>query len=514
VKVILDMHAAPGAQNSGNISDSDGEARLWTEPDPYQDWTLAIWTEIAGRYANDTLIIGYDLLNEPVLPDGIPGSDLRDLYVRLAEAVRQVDSNHILFIEGNWYATDFSALTPPFDDNMVYAFHKYWNSTGQGTIQYLIDLREETGVPLWLGETGENSNPWFYAVRTMVEENGIGWNWWTHKKIETLTAPTSAPFAPGYEAVVAYWDGAGPRPSESAAREALYAMATGLDLDSTTTNHGVVASLLADDFGATAKPFREHLIPGEIHAVDYDLGDQGIGYSDADPWTVSGSPGIGNTGGQYRNDGVDIEESTDPQGFDFNVGWIEAIEWLRYTVNVESEGKYDIEFRVASAGTGGQFLVTLDGETLGNVDAPVTGGWQTWRSAWLREVEFPAGPHVLRLSVRRGNFNLNSMRFKETSHTPVENLRLPEESRLEVFPNPTSRGATLGFRTAWPAGVSIAVVDMLGRRTELQSKRSFGPGDHQVHVDLPSASGTYVIELHFDAGEQTRLQRVPVTVIP
>ncbi len=68
LEVILDMHAAPGAQNAGNISDSDGTARLWTEPDPYQDWTVEIWTAIAERYADETLIIGYDLLNEPVLP--------------------------------------------------------------------------------------------------------------------------------------------------------------------------------------------------------------------------------------------------------------------------------------------------------------------------------------------------------------------------------------------------------------------------------------------------------------
>src|SRR5690606_27791901 len=87
--VILDMHAAPGAQNAGNISDSDGMARLWTEPEPYQDWTVEIWREIAVRYADETLIIGYDLLNEPVLPEGVPGNDLRDLYVRIAGAIRE-----------------------------------------------------------------------------------------------------------------------------------------------------------------------------------------------------------------------------------------------------------------------------------------------------------------------------------------------------------------------------------------------------------------------------------------
>ena len=44
---------------------------------------------------------------------------------------------------------------------MVYSFHKYWNQTDQGTIKYLISIRSTYNRPLWLGETGENSNDWF-----------------------------------------------------------------------------------------------------------------------------------------------------------------------------------------------------------------------------------------------------------------------------------------------------------------------------------------------------------------
>ncbi len=197
IHVILDMHAAPGAQNSLNISESDGVARLWTEPVPYQDQAVAIWAEIARRYADDDLILGYVLLNEPVTPDGFSGSDLRALYDRITAAVRLVDTNHMLFIEGNFFATDFPQLEPPFDDNMVYTFHKYWNGTAINSIQYLLDLRANNNVPLWLGETEENSNPWFNTVMRMIEDNGISWNFWTHKKIEATTSPLSAPFAPG-----------------------------------------------------------------------------------------------------------------------------------------------------------------------------------------------------------------------------------------------------------------------------------------------------------------------------
>jgi len=451
--VILDMHAAPGGQNDGNISDSGGEARLWTQPDPYQDRTVAIWTEIARRYADEPLIIGYDLINEPVVPAGVPTSDLYDLYVRLTDAVRAVDPNHILFIEGNYYATSFGDLDTPWDDNMVYAFHKYWNAPDQGSIQYLIDLREATGVPLWLGETGENSNAWFSATRRLAEANGIGWNWWTHKKINSVNSPVTAPFARGYEDVIRYWRGDGPRPSAEAARTGLMNMAHSLALDQTVPNVGVLEALFEDRFRSDPAPFRDLRIPGAVHAVEYDVGDQGVAYSDADPWADSGTPGSGNTGGAFRNDGVDIERSSDPAGFTYNVGWIESLEMLRYTVTVEEAGVYDVEIRVASPGTGGQFNLTLGATTLGRVTVPRTGGWQTWESVWLRGVELAAGEAELKVTVRTGGFNLNTMQFTRAGGVATEALPGAGGLGLSVAPNPAAGAATATVRLGAPEAV-------------------------------------------------------------
>ena len=95
--LILDMHCAPGGQNADNISDSDGTARLWTES-ANQDRTVAIWRYIAERYADEEGIIGYDLLNEPVMPSGYSNTDLRSLYIRIRDAIREVYTNHILFL--------------------------------------------------------------------------------------------------------------------------------------------------------------------------------------------------------------------------------------------------------------------------------------------------------------------------------------------------------------------------------------------------------------------------------
>lgn len=494
LRVILDMHAAPGAQNDGPISDSDGTARLWTEPVPYQDQTVAIWKEIATRYVADTTIIGYDLINEPVTPQGVNTDDLRALYVRIADSIRTVDNNHILFIEGNFYATDFGVLETPFDSNMVYAFHKYWNATDTGTIQYLLNLRSDTHVPLWLGETGENSNVWYYLVKSLVEANGIGWNWWTHKQIEATASPLSARYAPGYEAVLDYWRGSGPRPSARFAKDALFDMAHSLHIDSTEVRAGVLAALFEPNFSTLRRPFKEHRVPGVINAVDYDIGSQGQTYSDVDYFATSGTPGGGNTGGHYRNDGVDIERSTDPQGFDYNVGWVNNLEWLTYTFTADSTATYDIEVRVAAQASGGEFRLSVDDVQIGtDVSVPATGGWQNWVSVWVRNVNIEAGEHVLKLLIRRKEFNINRMTFTPATATGIREVGDDRVGGVrDPYPNPFEDLFTIPVRTAVASAIRIEIFDLLGRLAYTENAGVRAAGDHLLAIRPGLASGMYV----------------------
>ena len=125
--LILDLHAAPGGQSAGGIADYDPtKPSLW-EDETNKDVTVALWRTLAERYSEEEWIGGYDLINEPAWDLGENAPALRELYIRITDAIREVDNNHILFIEGNWYATTFDGLMPPWDNNMVYSFHKYWN---------------------------------------------------------------------------------------------------------------------------------------------------------------------------------------------------------------------------------------------------------------------------------------------------------------------------------------------------------------------------------------------------
>ncbi len=125
--LILDLHAAPGGQGyNAAISDYDPDKPSLWESQENKNKTVALWARLAERYADEPWIGGYDLLNE-VNWDLPGGTALRLLYEKITDSIRAVDDTHIIFIEGNWFANDFTGLTPPWDDNMAYSFHKYWN---------------------------------------------------------------------------------------------------------------------------------------------------------------------------------------------------------------------------------------------------------------------------------------------------------------------------------------------------------------------------------------------------
>lgn len=480
--LILDMHCAPGGQNSDNISDSDGkEARLWTVP-ACQDTAVAVWRAIAMRYANEPWVGGYDLLNEPVLPAGRPASDLRLFYMRLAQAIREVDTNHLLFIEGNWYSTDFSALTPPFDNNMAYAFHKYWNDNSREAILPFLRLRSQYNVPLWLGETGENSNPWLRDCLRLMEDNGIGWSWWTHKKVGTTTSPYSAPISPLYQRLLDYWAGSASRPSREYATAALFDMARHLHIDSCQFRADIHDALTRPDHDTRAIPFGAHVLPGVIASVDYDLGGLGVAYFDADYQNVAGPGGPRwNKGGAYRNDGVDIEPCSDPEGPESNVGWLEPGEWLQYSFSVGIEGTYEVSARVAAPTMGGAFQLLVDHTpAVDHVAVPATGGWQQWEKVPCGKTTLSAGQHVVTFMVKMGGFNVNQLIFRLVD-TGAEHGGLFERVTEEVHwarchPNPFGERTKVSLLLLEPQRVALRIFNVEGQLVTTLLDGTLPPG--------------------------------------
>jgi endoglucanase len=204
--VILDMHAAPGGQTGDNIDDSWGYPFLFDSP-ARQELTARLWAELAARYRSQRIVIGYDLLNEPIAPyfdiDRL-NPKLEPLYKRITTAIRQVDRNHIIFLGGAQWNTNFKVFGPPFDDKLAYTFHKYWVDPGPAGIQEYVDFSRRHNVPLWMGESGENSNEWIHAFRTMLETNSIGWCFWPYKKMDSPRCIVSIPKPADWDAIVSY----------------------------------------------------------------------------------------------------------------------------------------------------------------------------------------------------------------------------------------------------------------------------------------------------------------------
>src|SRR5260370_39421 len=122
-----DLHAAPGGQTGANIDDSAGYPWLYDSPQE-QEHLMAIWRRLATHYRDEPMVLGYDLLNEPIphFPKlAALNPALEPLYKKLAGEIRKIDAHHILFLGGAQWDGDFSAFGKPFDGNTAYTFHKY-----------------------------------------------------------------------------------------------------------------------------------------------------------------------------------------------------------------------------------------------------------------------------------------------------------------------------------------------------------------------------------------------------
>ena len=497
IYLILDMHAAPGGQSDEPISDyNPAFPSLW-ESEQNKTLTVQIWRKIAEHYKDEVWIGGYDLLNEPkwnLPPNNQP---LRNLYIRLTDTIRAVDNNHLLFIEGNWFATDFNGLNPAWDENMAYSFHKYWNGNTQSSIQYLIDLRNSTNRPLWLGETGENSNKWFTDCVELMKTNNIGWAWWPHKKIQSIAGPLSAYLLPAYQNLINYWTNGGTPPSVTTAMNALMAQANMLLIENCVYQKDVIDALMRQPSNTTILPFSNNQIPGTIYATNYDLGKLLYAYNDID-YENTGNGGVWNQGYNYRNDGVDIEACSDFSSNGFDVGWIETGEWLKYTVNVTQSGLYDVSLNMAAPSTGGKILLSLDGQSITNIlDVPATGGWQNWHYLIVPDIYIPSGTHIFQTRFFFGGFNFSYMDFVLTAVDVNDMGNQPIEFDLQQnYPNPFNPTTTIAYSIKEAGNVEIKIYDVLGREVVELLNKEMSAGLYNINFkaeNLPSGIYYYTL---------------------
>jgi len=207
--VILDMHAAPGGQTGDNIDDSFGYPFLF-ESSESQELTVNLWRKIAARYRNEPAVIGYDLLNEPIahyFDTALLNPRLEPLYRKIVAGIREVDRNHIIFLGGAQWDTNFKVFGPPFDRKLVYTFHKYWMTVNQDAIQEYLSFRDKYNVPIWMSESGENTDEWIDSFRRLLEAHDIGWCFWPYKKLDATSCIASINPPEDWAAIVGFMEG-------------------------------------------------------------------------------------------------------------------------------------------------------------------------------------------------------------------------------------------------------------------------------------------------------------------
>lgn len=147
-------------------------------------------------------------------------------------------------------------------------------------------------------------------------------------------------------------------------------------------------------------------IPGDIEAGQYDIFEggigQGISYNDASS---------SNNGNFRENEYVDADIVN---GEGATVGFINAGEWLEYTIDVPQAGFYDLSFRYASGNNagGGPFRLLSDGDTISSpINIGYTGDWDDWATQTINFIPLKSGQQILRIAFEQGEFNLGRLTF-------------------------------------------------------------------------------------------------------
>jgi endoglucanase len=233
---ILDMHAVQGWQNPDWHCDNSTRHALFWQQAHFQDRFVALWEEFARRYRGRAVIAGYNVMNEPVsnAPFGrfsnryeSDWEALNQLYRRVTTAIRAIDPDHILFLEGDLFSREFDGLEAPFAPNLVYSSHNYTDGGfGPGPYPGVINgerwdrqkqeqlfltyggtrFARKHNVPLWVGEFGAVYNGPAQEIPdrlralddqlAIFNQHGAHWTMWTYKDIHVMgwvqLAPDSA----------------------------------------------------------------------------------------------------------------------------------------------------------------------------------------------------------------------------------------------------------------------------------------------------------------------------------
>jgi hypothetical protein len=195
--------------------------------------------------------------------------------------------------------------------------------------------------------------------------------------------------------------------------------------------------------------------------------------------------------------GVDVEATTDAGGGQ-NVGWIEAGDWMSYSITIPVTGTYRIDYRVATPNSNISLKLEKDaGATqLGTVAIPNTGGWQNWGNA-SHTVSLPAGTYNVGIATTTGGFNLNYFTITNVSSGRLAVQKTVHDNIVTLSPNPVSEQLYLRGND----NVQTLGIYNIGGHQILKVKN---PGSSISVSSL--AAGVYIVVIENKDGSQKKVK--------
>jgi endoglucanase len=445
------LHAAPGAQGSDtNISDALVANDLWNKG-IYQDITVRLWEKIVTRFINNNTVAFWDVINEP---NNVPGGGpaIHTLVERLINTIRGLGDTHLIMVEGNGWGNNYDYLEPftfTNKSNLVYNAHRYWIAEADDNIRdgnpnqinrliNLTEFRTRHNVPVWVGETGENSDDWLRQNVDKLNAAGIGWAHWTYKRTSSTDNAALRRISPPYLT------------------------------DGVSAMSGVLNNIKFANTNVNAGP---------LAAVDPRRGTNSTGCTG----NYNAVPGTIQAEGFCQMAGVQTETTTDAGG-GLDVGYIDANDWMGYKVNVPSAGTYTIQYRVASQSGGGSIrLEKLGGGTVfGTIAVPSTSGWQTWTTI-SHNVTLAAGQQDIAIVATAAGFNINWFSISGGSSGPPINQTIWLKGINNMYVSSENGTKPMNCnRTSVGGWEQFTVVDAGAGKIALQSQSKYVSSENGV----------------------------------
>jgi len=220
---ILDLHALPGCQNMDWHSNNPTHHAAFWQHRHFQDRAIRLWERLADRYKGNPAVAGYNLMNEPGDASGLR---IKPFYDRCVAAVRGIDPDHVIFLDGNRYGTEFTAFEGvDVYPNTVYAAHDYktpgmafggpYPGVTRGVYVDRANLEEtflkrtefmrKTGTPIWIGEFGpvfvnpaqdDDKYRLLSDQLDLYASYGASWSIWAYKDVGGEGLVFAAPDSP------------------------------------------------------------------------------------------------------------------------------------------------------------------------------------------------------------------------------------------------------------------------------------------------------------------------------